>query len=140
MKTFKQFITEQEYTAKTPFSNKNVRILDRAVGRLTPDTKSPPGNSIFAGAVSWGSARIIADLWVTNPSEISGVSLKPDERVFRYTTYKTQIGDLYPMVKVNIEKGLVYFLTDDAKETGNPSFEKKGTKVIWLTLFDDILN
>jgi hypothetical protein len=60
------------------------------------------------------------------------VSLKGGEQIFRYETDMTRAGGLRPMVKVNVERGLVYFLTHG--EDGLISFESKGNKLNFLNL------
>lgn len=89
MKTFKEFIAESDKNIEYPFKNKNVKVVDDDYINLQPTTKSPGGK--FAGTTSWGSQRVWADLWMLKPSELSGISLKPNEYVFRYTSNVTQI-------------------------------------------------
>lgn len=40
------------------------------------------------------------------------VTLRKDERLFRYETSTTKIGGFMPLIKVNMKSGLVYFLCD----------------------------
>lgn len=56
---------------------------------------------------------------------------KPDEKVYRFQTARMR--DLFkPLVKINIEKKLIYFLTDEAKETDKIHFETRGIKAQYL--------
>lgn len=62
----------------------------------------------------------------------SHLRLKEGESLFRY---KTEImGDnLFPLIKINLDKMLVYFL-EDAEDEKNPKFYSKGTPLQYLTL------
>lgn len=62
---------------------------------------------------------------------VKGYKLKADERIFRIPT---RGGFATPLVKVNIKRGLVYFLTDRANEEDIVEFESKGTKLDYLRL------
>ena len=44
---------------------------------------------------------------------IKGVTLKENEIILRYTNVKTKISKITPLVKININKGLIYFLSDN---------------------------
>lgn len=62
----------------------------------------------------------------------SHLKLKQGEVLFRY---KTEImrDNLFPLIKVNLDKMLVYFL-EDAEDEKNPKFYSKGTPLQYLTL------
>lgn len=64
------------------------------------------------------------------------VKLRDGEHIFRYTTDTTEVGGMQPLIKVNIDKGLAYFLTERSSEglIDSPEFEKRGVKVTWMRL------
>jgi hypothetical protein len=59
--------------------------------------------------------------------------LKPEERLYRYSSSGLVYG-LLPLIKVNIVKGLVYFLVPNATDA---TFETRGEKVNWLNVYDE---
>jgi hypothetical protein len=63
-----------------------------------------------------------------------GIKLKPNERLFRYFTRNTAIAGMIPLLKINIESGLIYFSkpTDFGDET--LEFETKGLKADYINL------
>ena len=62
--------------------------------------------------------------------------LRDGEMIFRYETDTTRIGGMRPMVKVNIDRGLVYF-NDVEPYIDDVRFETRGHKVEWLHLIAD---
>ena len=63
------------------------------------------------------------------------LKLKPDEKLFRYETYTTKVGNMRPIVKINIDRGIIYFIKDLSSE--KPTFEKKGVKLKFLQLHEN---
>ena len=63
--------------------------------------------------------------------DVAHIKLKKGEKLFRYVTQIT-MGYCRPLIKINIEKGLVYFLQD--MDSGDILFETKGIKVDYLRL------
>lgn len=66
-----------------------------------------------------------------------GIKLKPDEKLYRYETPTTKIGNMRPIVKINIDKGLIYFLKDLYSD--KPNFDRKGIKLKFLQLHENQL-
>ena len=63
------------------------------------------------------------------------VKLKPNEQLFRYETYTTSIGGMMPVIKINLERGLLYFLEDiNSGDDKNLKFERVGIKPLYLSL------
>ncbi len=63
--------------------------------------------------------------------KLDEVKLKSGEKLLRWCSITAAIGGFVPLIKVNADKGLVYFL----KDTGDDEdiiFETKGTQVEWL--------
>lgn len=64
---------------------------------------------------------------------VSKLRLKNGERVFRYETDTTKAGSMKPLVKVNIDRGLVYFLTPESSDSGEYiEFETRGVPVRYM--------
>ena len=62
---------------------------------------------------------------------LKDVKLKEGEKVFRYTT-TAMMPFLTPYIKINLVKGIVYFLAD--AQADEAVFETRGTKVDYLRL------
>tara|TARA_R110000772_G_C13310332_1_gene440575 strand:- start:9267 stop:9632 length:366 start_codon:yes stop_codon:yes gene_type:complete len=60
------------------------------------------------------------------------IQKKDSERLFRYETHTTKIGGFFPMIKVNVESGLVYFQEDIYDE--DMTFQKISEKPQWIDL------
>ena len=61
------------------------------------------------------------------------LKLKSGEHLFRYSTDRMK-GDKY-LIKINIDKGLVYFMKDANKDDDkNPEFESRGVKAEYILL------
>lgn len=62
------------------------------------------------------------------------VPLKQNEMLFRYESDATKIGKMMPVVKINLEKGLIYFLNDlYADDDKNLDFSTKGMKPLFIS-------
>lgn len=73
-------------------------------------------------------------LFETNELDVpylADVRLKEGEKVFRYTT-TAMIPFLTPYIKINLVKGIVYFLAD--AQADEAVFETRGAKVDYLRL------
>lgn len=66
---------------------------------------------------------------------IKGLKLKDAERVFRYFTRTTAIGGIKPLIKINIDNGMLYFMKND--DENNISFETKGVKADYINLIEN---
>ncbi len=60
------------------------------------------------------------------------VKLRKDERLFRYETSTTKIGGMRPLIKVNMNSGLVYFLRDLYAD--DCEFDSISEKPIWIDI------
>jgi len=65
-------------------------------------------------------------------NEFSYINLRDNEGLFRVETERMKFGGFRPLVKVNVARGLIYFIEDMDVEP--ISFEKKGTKVQFMRL------
>ena len=66
---------------------------------------------------------------------VKEVEIKPNERIYRYITRNSAIGGMMPLVKINVENGLVYYpiFKDEDVLVG---FDKKGQKTEYLNLIE----
>ncbi len=62
------------------------------------------------------------------------VKLRKDERLFRYETSTTKIGGMMPLIKVNMNSGLVYFLRDLYAEDEQYEFDSVSEKPLWIDI------
>jgi len=82
--------------------------------------------------------RVLFDLDAFDKSELKGVKLKAGERIFRYATRVTMAGGMIPLIKVNLDKGLMYFLTQDSAENGETyEFETRGEKLTFSRMIEE---
>ena len=73
-------------------------------------------------------------LFALNSSDkqyVKGANVKSGETIFRYSTRISIAGDIFPLVKVNIAKGIFYSLTQESSEgtIETAKFETKGVKL-----------
>jgi hypothetical protein len=63
------------------------------------------------------------------------VTLRKNERLFRYETATTKIGGMMPLIKVNLKTGLVYFLRDLYAD--DCEFDTISQKPVWIDIHAD---
>ena len=66
---------------------------------------------------------------------MKNIPLKSAERIYRYINRTTAIGGISPLIKMNIEKGLLYFPVYN--EADDIIFETRGVKALWISLIED---
>jgi hypothetical protein len=69
--------------------------------------------------------------WELN-SWLKGVVVKSNEKLFRYETPTSKIGGFKPVIKINLESGLVYF--QESLDNEDMVFEKISAKPVWIDL------
>lgn len=95
----------------------------------------------FAGNFGWEKSKgklsegYLYQLDKSDKDFVSEVKLKDGEKIFRYITYTTSVGGMKPLIKINIDKGLLYFLVDSNKE--EVKFENVGVKALWVNLITE---
>jgi len=60
------------------------------------------------------------------------VTLRKNEKLFRYETVATKIGGMMPLIKVNMKSGLVYFLRDLYAD--DCEFDSVSEKPLWIDI------
>ena len=81
-------------------------------------------------------AMVLFALDSSDKKFVKGANVKSGETVFRYTTKISIAGDIFPLVKVNIAKGIFYPLTQETSEQESSDgsiekakFETRGVKL-----------
>jgi len=66
---------------------------------------------------------------------VKGVDINPNERIYRYITRNSAIGGMMPLIKINVENGLVYYpiFKDEDVLVG---FDRRGQKTEYLNLIE----
>jgi hypothetical protein len=114
----------------------NISIYPKAEGDWRGLTGAKRHGENFAGNFGWykGGYKefelIHLEEWERDWLRKEGVVLKEDELAFRYETDMTRAGAIRPLVKVNVKRGLIYFLT----LSEGVGFDKRGSKVNFLNL------
>lgn len=110
-------------------------IQKDVISKVTTDEED------FAGNFGWESSKgklsegYLYKLDKSDKDFVSEVKLKDGEKIFRYITYTTAVGGMKPLIKINIDKGLLYFLVDSNKE--DAKFETVGVKALWVNLITE---
>lgn len=86
------------------------------------------------GVANWFHLLDLSDF---DKSFVSNVPLKRGEIIQRYVTITSAIGGSFPLVKINFDRRLVYFLTQEAFDGGGIAFESRGEKALWMRLGDE---
>ena len=98
---------------------------DNVVGAAWHGTYSSPKHVFFYALPKWER-----DIY-------SYVKLKKGEKLLRYTSpgIHAATPDVRPLVKVNVERDLLYFMTPQGMEEDRAIFEKRGTKLRDFALY-----
>ncbi len=71
---------------------------------------------------------------------VKHIKLKDREYIFRYFNRTTAIGGMIPLIKINIDNGMLYFTEDTGGDyTDTINFEKRGVKALWVNLIQSKL-
>jgi len=76
-------------------------------------------------------AMVLFHLKPADKKDLKGANIKAGEQVFRYATRSTVSGDIFPLIKVNLSKGMVYYLTQESSsgDIDEVKFETRGAKL-----------
>jgi hypothetical protein len=91
----------------------------------------------FAGNFSFKNHK--NDRWIYFLDEydrnlVKDIPLKLTERIYRSITRTAAISGISPLVKINLENGLVYYVDDDNAEMDEIKFVRKGEQTAYLNL------
>ena len=86
-------------------------------------------------------AMVLFHLKPEDKKDLKGANVKAGEQVFRYATRSTVAGDIFPMIKVNFDKGMVYYLTQESSsgEIDEVKFETRGAKLKFARMMSGVV-
>ena len=132
MKKDVKFITEEQalrympndYFQKDAFWNKV---------RSTIDNNKFTGN-FYSSLWQGGGDGYLYELDEHDDYLVRRQNLKEGERIYRYFTRRSAFTGQVPLIKINIDKGLLYFLKEDEEGLDLIEFETKGIPVRYLNI------
>ena len=65
---------------------------------------------------------------------VENITVKPNERIYRYYTRATAIGGMIPLIKVNLDSALVYFNESQGFGDESIKFQSSGIKANYINL------
>jgi hypothetical protein len=86
-------------------------------------------------------AMVLFHLKSSDKKDLKGANVKAGEQVFRYATRSTVAGDIFPLIKVNLNKGIVYYLTQESSsgEIDEVKFETRGAKLKFARMMSGVV-
>ena len=116
--------------------------LSRPSGSIEKDVLSRVQQSEedFVGNFGWKTSQgKTADgyLYKLNDFDqdlVKHIKLKDGEKIYRYFNRTSAIGGMKPLIKINVDKELLYFLVDT--DSDNVAFETKGIQALWIALIE----
>ena len=122
-----------EDTAYRYMPNKSIEndVLDKV--RHTIDNNKFAGN-FYSSLWQGGGDGYLYELDDYDDYVVRKQNLKEGERIYRYFTRRSAIGGMIPLIKINIDKGLLYFLKPDDEGLDLIEFETKGIPVRYLNI------
>jgi hypothetical protein len=86
------------------------------------------------------TAMVIFKLNAFDKKYVKGAKVKSGEEIFRYTSRGTVAGGIMPLIKVNMKRGLAYYLTQESSsgEIDEPVFETKAQKLKFIRLLSTV--
>jgi hypothetical protein len=150
---FKNKISPQMPSQKKFAKGGNVRIIEDREERLGRPESTMESDvlsrvhydkNLFVGNFGWRTpSGKLADGYFYalddfDKNLVKSLRLKDGEKIYRYFNRTTAIGGMSPLIKINVDKGLLYF----AQELENPDydaikFETRGTKAEWISLIKE---
>ena len=119
-------------------TNPNVQISNEVFERTCSKRDFPESVGVFASVITVLNDCTLYALDDFDKSISSHIKLKPTERLFRYDSDKIR-GIYKIIIKINLAKGLVYYLTEEAFDGDEEiKFETRGVKVNYLKLSESI--
>jgi hypothetical protein len=99
-------------------------------------------SDLFVGNFGWKtSSNKLADGYLYKLDNfdkeiVKDFKLKPEETIYRFVNRTSAIAGMIPLIKINTEKGLLYFAKyNDSDEI--IGFETKGIKASWVSFLSD---
>lgn len=131
LQSFEEFLTEG--FSKLKYYSQEESYLLTGHGFVKPDMRKD-----FAGNFSTKESHF-ADYYLYELDNYDKqlykyIKLGPSEKLYRFETEKGRIAGLVPLVKINIDKGLIYFDEADYDKGEEPKFATRGIKAEWINL------
>ena len=129
-----KYYTQENERLSRPSGSIEREILAKVEGRFEPNQ--------FVGNFGWKTPQgKLADGYLYNlddfdKSIITQVKLKDGESLFRYFNRTSAIGGMTPMIKINLNKGLLYFGVEN--ENDDIVFETRGVNALYIGLIEKI--
>ena len=120
--------TEHRYLPNSSIEND---VLDKV--RHTIDNNKFAGN-FYSSLWQGGGDGYLYELDEHDDYLVRRQNLKEGERIYRYFTRRSAFTGQVPLIKINIDKGLLYFLKDDDEGLDLIEFETKGIPVRYLNI------
>lgn len=126
--TVKYYDKETEYRIGRPTNYIEKEVL----------SKVNHDEELFVGAFGWTtSGGKTAEGYLYNLNDfdqklVSDVKLKQGEKIFRYFNRTTAIGGITPLIKINVDKALLYFPINNENEVID--FETRGVNANYIAL------
>jgi predicted ABC-type ATPase len=120
--------TAYRYMPNTSIEND---VLDKV--RSTIDNKEFAGN-FYSSLWQGGGDGYLYELDDYDSYVVRKEKLKEGEKIYRYFTRNSAITGQVPLIKINIDKGLLYFLKPDDEDLDLIEFETKGIPVRYLNI------
>ena len=130
---------------RVKFYNKENERLGRPNGSIEKEilekVKDRISSESFVGSFGWKtSSGKLGDGYLYKLDEfdqslVRNISIKQGEKIFRYITRTTAIGGMMPLIKINLDKALLYF--NISNDNDDVVFETKGIKAEWVSLIED---
>ena len=132
MKKDVKFITEEQVLRYMPNDYFQKDALWNKV-RSTIDNNKFTGN-FYSSLWQGGGDGYLYELDEHDNYLVRRQNLKEGERIYRYFTRRSAFTGQVPLIKINIDKGLLYFLKDDEEGLDLIEFETKGIPVRYLNI------
>ena len=133
MKNNVQFITEEQAYRYMPNSSIEKDVLDNV--RYTIDNNKFAGN-FYSSSWQGGGDGYLYELDDYDEYVVLTQKLKEGEKIYRYFTRRSAVSGIKPLIKINIDKGLLYFLKPDDEGLDLIEFETKGIPVRYLNIIE----
>jgi hypothetical protein len=124
-----------------PFNitNSNVQISNEVFERTCSKRDFEDSVGVFASVITVLNDCTLYPLDDYDKSIVKDIKLKDTERIFRYDSKNTR-GIYKILIKINLAKGLVYYLTEEAFDGDEEiKFETRGVKVNFLKLSESVI-
>jgi len=128
-----RFLSKDQAYRYMPNTSIENDVLDKV--RYTIDNLKFAGN-FYSSSWQGGGDGYLYDLDTYDEYLVGGRKLKEGEKIYRYFTRMSAISGSTPFIKINIDKGLLYFLKPDDEGLDLIEFETKGIPVRYLNLIE----